>query len=389
MVGGHPQEAGRGSESVIAPRHSGTAPKARSRASSTRYWAGPGIYTPGGGYGFRVRSLTLAPRNDGAKRADRRTFFVAALVAALLVASPAIAQDTRPIRIVIGFGPGSVADIAARVIGTRMSQTLGQQIVVENRAGAGSNLGAEHVTRAAKDGTTLFMATIANTINPAMGPLPFDFAKDLTPVTLVASSPQLLVAHPSLGVSTVPELIALAKAKPDTITYAMSGVGTLSNLSGLLLNNLAGIKLVPVGYAGSAQGVNDVIAGRVPLMFGSAANVLPHVQAGTLKALAATQVKRLAVAPDVPTMIEAGLPGYDAVVWMGLLAPAGTPRETVMKLSQAVNDALRVKEVETALQTQGFETIGGSPEDFGRHIVSELKKWADVATAAGLQKKAQ
>ena len=122
-----------------------------------------------------------------------------------------------------------------------------------------------------------------------------------------------------------------------------------------------------------------MIAGRVPLMFGSAANVLPHVQAGTLKALAATQVKRLAIAPDVPTMIEAGLPGYDAVVWMGLLAPAGTPRETVMKLSQAVNEALRVKEVETALQTQGFETIGGSPEDFGRHIAAELKKWADVA----------
>ena len=320
---------------------------------------------------------------------NRRRLIIAAAAVGLLVASPATAQDTRPIRIVIGFGPGSVADIAARVIGARMNQTLGQQIVVENRAGAGSNLAAEYVTRAAKDGTTLFMATIANTINPAMAPLPFDFAKDLTPVTLVASSPQLLVAHPSLGVNSMPELIALAKAKPDTITYAMSGVGTLSNLSGLLLNNLAGIKLVPVAYVGSAQGVNDVITGRVPLMFGSAANVLPHVQAGTLRALAATQVKRLAVAPDVPTMIEAGLPGYDAVVWMGLLAPAGTPRETVMRLSQAVNEALRVKEVETALQTQGFETIGGSPEDFGRHIASELKKWADVATAAGLQKRTQ
>jgi tripartite-type tricarboxylate transporter receptor subunit TctC len=314
--------------------------------------------------------------------------FAAAALCLAFIASSALAQDNRPIRIVIGFGPGSVADIAARVIGARMSQTLGQQIVVENRAGAGSNLGAEYVTRAAKDGTTLFMATIANTINPAMGPLSFDFAKDLTPVTLVASSPQLLVAHPSLGVNSVPELIALAKAKPDTIAYAMSGIGTLSNLSGLLLNHMAGIKLVPVPYPGSAQGVNDVIAGRVPLMFGSAANVLPHVQAGALKALAATQVKRLAVAPDVPTMIEAGLPGYDAVVWMGLLAPAGTPRETVTKLSQAVNEALRAKEVETALQTQGFDSIGGSPEEFGRVIDNEMKKWADVATAAGLRKAA-
>ena len=319
---------------------------------------------------------------------NRRHMFLAAALCVLLGPSPAPAQDypNRPVRIVIGFGPGSVADIATRVVGARASQTLGQQIVVENRSGAGSNLGAEYVTRAPKDGYTLFMATIANTINPAMGPLPFDFAKDLTPVTLVASSPQLLVAHPSLGVSTVPELIALAKSKPDTIAYAMSGVGTLSNLSGQLLNHMAGIKLVAVPYAGSAQGVNDVIAGRVPLMFGSAANVMPHIQAGTLKALAATQVKRIAIAPEVPTMVEAGLPGYDAVVWMGLLAPAGTPREIVTKLSQAVNEALRVNEVESALRAQGFETIGSSPEEFGRMIDGELKKWADVATAAGLRK---
>ena len=311
----------------------------------------------------------------------------AALGALLLLAAPALAQDTsRPIRIVIGFGPGSVADIAARVIGTHMSQTLGQQIVVENRAGAGSNIGAEHVARAAKDGSTLFMATIANTINPAMGPLPFDITRDLMPVTLVASSPQLLVAHPSLGVGTVPELISLAKAKPDSIAFAMSGVGTLSNLSGLLLNHMAGIKLVPVPYQGSAQGVNDVIAGRVPLMFGSAANVLPHVQAGKLKALAATQSKRLPGAPEVPTMIEAGLPGYDAVVWMGLLAPAGTPPDAVARLSKAANEALRAAEVQKALNAQGFDTIGGTPEDFARYIDGELKKWAGVVTAAGLRK---
>jgi tripartite-type tricarboxylate transporter receptor subunit TctC len=258
--------------------------------------------------------------------------------------------------------------------------------VVENRAGAGSNLAAEYVTRAPKDGTVLFMATIANTINPAMGPLSFNFAKDLTPITLVASSPQLLVVHPSLGVNTVAELIALAKTKPDTIAYAMSGVGTLSNLSGLLLNQMAGIKLVPVAYTGSAQGVNDVITGRVPLMFGSAANVLPHVQAGTLKALAATQSTRIAVAPHVPTMQESGLPGYDAVVWMGLLAPADTPREIVENIAQAANAALRAKEVEGALQAQGFQTIGTTPEAFADHIKAELKKWAGVASAARLRK---
>jgi tripartite-type tricarboxylate transporter receptor subunit TctC len=314
---------------------------------------------------------------------------LAALALAICgAASPTWAQGVpdRPLRIVVGFGPGSVADIAARVVGAHMSRTLGQQVVVENRAGAGSNLAAEHVTRAPKDGATLFMATIANTINPALAALPFDFARDLAPVTLVASSPQLLVAHPSLGVSSVAELIALAKGKPDTITYAMSGVGTLSNLSGLLLNHMAGIRLVAVPYPGSAQGVNDVIAGRVPLMFGAAANVLPHVEAGRLKALAVTRGKRLPAAPQVPTMIEAGLPGYDAVVWMGLLAPSGTPAEVVGRLSQAVHTALRAGEVETALRSQGFETIGGSPEEFGRLIREEMKKWADVVAAAGLRK---
>ena len=321
---------------------------------------------------------------------DRRTLLAAGTALLLgLSATVARAQDypTKPVRIVIGFGPGSVADIAARVLGTRMGQMLGQQFVVENRAGAGSNLGAEFVTRAPKDGYTLFMATIANTINPAMSQLPFDFAKDLTPVSLVAASPQLLVAHPSLGVNTVQELIALAKTKPEQIHYASSGVGTLSNLSGLLLNGMAGIKLVPVPYPGSAQGVNDVLAGRVAVMFASAATVWPHVTAGNLKALATTQLKRLAMAPDVPTMAEAGLQGYDAVVWMGLLAPTGTPREIVDKLAKTANEALHSDDVMAPLRTQGFEPIGGSPEEFGRYIDRELRKWTDVATAAGLQKK--
>ena len=313
---------------------------------------------------------------------------IAAALLATLLAAPASAQDypNRPVRIVIGFGPGSVADTAARVIGNRMSQTLGQQVVVENRAGAGSNLGAEHVARAPKDGYTLFMATIANTINPALAPLPFDFAKDLAPIVLVASSPQLLLAHPSLGVGTVGELIALAKSRPEPINYAHSGVGTLSNLSGLLLNGMAGIKLVGVPYPGSAQGVNDVLAGRVPVMFSSFATVQSHIAAGKLRALAATQLKRLPLLPDVPTMEEAGLPGYDAVVWMGLLAPAGTPRAIVDRLSQAANEALKTAEVLTPLRAAGFDPVGGSPDDFGRYIASELKKWSDVATAAGLRK---
>ena len=288
---------------------------------------------------------------------------IPAALAVLLVVAPASAQDypNRPVRIVIGFGPGSVADTAARVLGNRMSQTLGQQIVVENRAGAGSNLGAEYVARAPKDGYTLFMATIANTINPALAPLPFDFAKDLAPITHVATSPQLLLVHPSLGVGSVAELIALAKSRSEPINYAHSGVGTLSNLSGLLLNGMAGIKLVGVPYPGSAQGVNDVLAGRVPVMFSSFATVQSHIAAGKLRALAATQLKRLPLLPDVPTMAEAGLPGYDAVVWMGLLAPTGTPHEIVDKLSQAANKSLRTSEVLTATARCRLRSRGRQP----------------------------
>jgi len=316
------------------------------------------------------------------------TAFAATAAFTTSAATPASAQDwpTRPIRIIVGFGPGSVADVAARVVGNRMGQTLGQQIVVENRTGAGSNLGAEYVARAPRDGYTLFMATIANTINPALAPLPFDFAKDLAPITLVATSPQLLLVHPSLGVNSVQELIALAKRRPAPINYAHSGVGTLSNLSGLLLNGMAGITLVGVPYPGSAQGVNDVLAGRVPVMFSSFATVQPHLAAGKLKALAATQLKRLPQLPDVPTMEEAGVPGYDAAVWMGLLAPAGTPGAIIEKLAQAANEALRTKEVLTPLRNAGFEAGGGSPEAFGRTIDGELKKWAGVAAAAGLKR---
>ena len=293
---------------------------------------------------------------------------------------------TRPVRIVIGFGPGAVADLAARVLGGRMGQTLGQQFVVENRAGAGSSIAAEYVARAPKDGYTLFMATVANTINPALSNLSFDFAKDLTPIALIANVPHMLVIHPSLGVNNVQELIALAKSKPEQIHYASSGVGTLAHLSGELLNRMAGVKLVHVPYPGSAQGVTDVLAGRVTVMFSPASTVWPHVLAGKLKALATTQPKRAAMAPDLPTMAEAGLQGYDAGIWIGLLAPAGTPREIIDKLARAANEALQSNEVLTPLRAQGIDPLGGSPDEFTRYIASEMKKWETVIAAAGLKK---
>ena len=293
---------------------------------------------------------------------------------------------SRPVRVIVGFGPGAVADVIARVMATGMSQTLGQQFVIENRPGGGSSLGAEAVVRAPKDGYMLLMCTVAQTINPAVNKLSFDFGKDLAPIMAVANAPQILVAHPSLPANSISELIALSKSKPEEIQYASSGVGTMSHLSGVLLESAAGIKLMQVPYPGSAQSMTDVLAGRVPLMFGPAATVMANVRGGKLKALAVTQEKRAAIAPDVPTMAEQGLPGYSAGIWMGLLAPAGTPPEIVEKLSRAANDALRSKEVLALMATQGIDPIGGTPAEFAAFIDSELKKWDAVASAAGLKK---
>ena len=310
------------------------------------------------------------------------------LAASLFTA--AAAQDaypSRPVRIVVGFGPASAADIVARVLAQRLGASMHQQFVVETRPGAGSNIAAEYVARAPKDGTTLLMATVANTVNAAMTPRSaFDFQKDLAPVTLVTAVPILLAANPQLGIRDVPALIALAKQKPGEIVYGSSGTGTAAHLAGELFDARAGIKLVHVPYAGSAQALTDLIAGRIGLMFGAASTTLPHVQAGELIALAMAQSKRSAIAPDVPSMAEAGLPGFDATVWFGLLAPAGTPPEIVSTLANEVNAVLKADAVIAPLRAQGMEPIGGSPAEFATYIDSEVAKWTPVVEAAGLRK---
>jgi tripartite-type tricarboxylate transporter receptor subunit TctC len=311
------------------------------------------------------------------------------ILLASIAAGALHAEDypSRPIRVVVGFGPGAVADVILRVMTARMSQSLGQQLVVENRPGAGSSLGAEYVSRAPKDGYTLLMCTVAQTINPAMNNLSFDFGKDFMPIALVANAPQMLVAHPSFPANNVRELIALANSQPDGVQYASSGAGTMSHLSGVLLNSAAATKLQQIPYPGSAQSMTDVLAGRVPLMFGPAATVWSNVQAGKLKALAVTQPTRASIAPDVPTMVEAGVPGYSAGIWMGLLAPAGTPSEIVDKLSRAANEALKSPELLSLMEKQGVDPLGGTPAEFARFIDDELRKWDGVVKAAGIKTK--
>ena len=298
------------------------------------------------------------------------------------------AQDypSRPIRLIVGFGPGAGADISARILAADMSKALGQQIVVENRAGAGSNIAPELVVRAPKDGYTLLVGTAANVINAAIRPLSFDFAKDLAPIVLTTEAPNILVVNPSVGASTVPALIALAKAKPGELTFGSAGVGTSPHVSGELFNIMAGVKTVHVPYQGSAQAMTDLLGGRISLMFSPASTAVPHMRSGAIRALASTTLKRPAIAPDLPTMDEAGLPGFETAVWFGLNAPAATPGDIIEKLARTANAALKAPEVASALQAQGLEPAGGTPEDYARYIASETRKWSAVAKAAELTK---
>ena len=311
---------------------------------------------------------------------------------ALIMALPVVARaedryPSRPVRIVVGFGPGAAADLTARVIAQRLSQTMGQQFFVENKPGGGSTVAAEQVARGPKDGYTLFIGTVANVINAVIDPeLGFDFARDFAPVVYTTSSPNILVVHPSTGVSDVKGLIALAKAKPGQVFFGSSGVGTSPHLSGELFNMMAGTQMVHVPYSGSAQAVTDLIAGRTQVMFSPASSVLPYVESGQLKALASSERERASAAPNLPTVAEAGLPGFDTSVWFGFVAPTGTPREIVDRLAHAINEALADDAVTRQLHNAGLDIKGGTPEQFAAYIASETKKWDAVVKAAGLRK---
>jgi len=258
---------------------------------------------------------------------------------------------------------------------------------VENRTGAGTSLAAQTVVQSPKDGYTLMYGGSANTVNATLSPnLGFDFAKDLDPVARIAAVPNILVVHPTLGVKTVGELIALAKSKPGEVLYASSGVGTSPHLSAELFKLMAGVNLVHVPYTGSSQAVNDVMTGRVPVMFMPASTALPQVRAGTLIALASTHAVRMAMLPELPTMSESGLPGYETGVWNGLLAPTGTPRPIIDRLAQAAAEAVKSEDFIKALDANGILPFAGTPEELGQFIRSEIEKWGKVVVAAGMQK---
>jgi tripartite-type tricarboxylate transporter receptor subunit TctC len=314
--------------------------------------------------------------------------FVAALALGSLAAGGVHAQSypTKPVRLIVPFPPGSGVDIVSRIVSPRLGEALGQQVVVDNRAGAGGIVGAEIAAKAAPDGYNLFMATAGIlTVVPLLSKVSYGVARDFMPVTLVASVPSMLVVHPAMPVKTLKDLIALAKAKPGAINYASTGSGTLPHLAAELLKREAKIDIVHVPYKGSGPAMTDLLGGHVDMFFGNMLSVVPLVKSGKLRALAVTSLKRSPVAPQVPTVAELGFPGFEAGTWFGLLVPTGTPTDIVARLHADMVKALHHPDVEQHLAEQGATAIGNTPEAFGRYIASETEKWKRVLPSSGVR----
>ncbi|MCU4122187.1 Bug family tripartite tricarboxylate transporter substrate binding protein [Variovorax sp. N23] len=330
-------------------------------------------------------------RISSAAALKRRTFALATVAAAgalSMVPFAAHAQaafPSKPITIIVPFSAGGTTDILARVVGQSMSTDLGQPVVIDNRAGAGGNIGGQAAARATADGYTIFMGTVGtHAINQALyKKMPFDPIKDFAPLSRVAMVPNLLVANPSQPYKNVKELIAYAKANPGKINFGSSGSGSSIHLSGELFKQMAGVDMQHVPYRGSAPAVSDLLGGQISIMFDNMPSAIAHVKGGKLRALAVTTAKRSPALPDVPTIAESGVPGYEATSWFGLLAPAGTPAPVIAKLNASILKALANPEVKKKLAEQGAEAAGEKPEQFAAFIVSETAKWGKVVKESG------
>lgn len=316
--------------------------------------------------------------------------FVPMLAAAALAAAATAAQaqgyPTKPIKIISGFQPGGPTDVGARIVGEWLTKVWGQQVVVENRPGAGSTIGTEIVAKSPPDGYTVLMVDTSYTVNPSLyRKLAYDSLKDLAPVIHAAAAPVLLVAHPSLPARTLKELVALARSRPGQLNYASGGNGASTHLGGELLKMEAGINMVHVPYKGTGPAIADVVAGQVTVMFAGISSAKQFVSAGRLRAIALTGAKRNAAMPEVPTFAEGGLPGVDAGTNWGALVPAGTPREVIARLNSELDRALQLPDVRARLVDLGYDVIGGPPERFGENARSEMTKWARVVKQAGIR----
>jgi tripartite-type tricarboxylate transporter receptor subunit TctC len=307
---------------------------------------------------------------------------------ALLCLSSVSAQDypNRPVRYIVPQAAGGSSDTLARMITHRVGEGLGRQLVVDNRPGATGIIGAEVVAKANPDGYTLLQAATSHATNPAMQTkLPYDSVRDFAPISLLSQQPNIFIVHPSLPVRTIKELIAYVRAKPGQLNYGSSGTGGSQHLAGELLKGLTGIDMTHVPYKGSPPALVDLLAGRVPIMSSTMPPVLPHIKTGKVRALAVTSAQRSAALPDVPTVAESGVPGYEAIAWQGLLAPAGTPKALIARINAEFVKVLKQADIVAKLNEQGYETVASTPEWFASYIRSEIAKWSKVIKASGIK----
>jgi tripartite-type tricarboxylate transporter receptor subunit TctC len=313
---------------------------------------------------------------------------IASVALTLIITTLAHAQSypSRPMRYIVPQAPGGSSDTLARIVTQRVAEGLGQQLVVDNRPGATGIIGAEVVARANPDGYTLLQVATSHATNPAMqAKLPYDTLRDFAAISLLSQQPNILLVHPSLPVRNVKELIAYAKSKPGQLNFASSGTGGSQHLAGELLKSMTGIEMTHVPYKGSPPALVDLLAGRVPLMSSTMPPALPHIKSGKVRAIAVTSAKRSAALPDVPTVAESGVPGYEAIAWQGLVAPGATPKPVISRVNTEFVKVLKQSDVAAKLKEQGFETVASTPEWFAQYTKSEIAKWSKVIKSAGIK----
>jgi tripartite-type tricarboxylate transporter receptor subunit TctC len=317
----------------------------------------------------------------------RRRLAVALIV---LTAAPcAYAQGagsypTKTIRYIVGYTPGGTADMLARAVGQKMTEAWGQQVIVENRPGAGTNIGTEVAAKAPPDGYTLFMPTVANAINPTLYPkLNFDLMRDFVHIINFAKVPGIVVVHPSVPAKNVKELIAVARAHPDSLRHGSTGIGSPHHLAGEIFKSMTGVKMVHVPYRGASPAFVDIIAGHIEVYFGAMVSTLPHAKSGKVRALGVTALKRVAAVPEIPTIDEQGLKGFETGSWFGMSVPTGTPRDIVTKLHTEASKAIAAPDIRNRMTPEGAEFVGDTPEQFTAFLRGEIQKWGKAVKASG------
>jgi tripartite-type tricarboxylate transporter receptor subunit TctC len=315
-----------------------------------------------------------------------RIFLGVALLIAAAASAQAQSYPTRPVRLIAHSAPGGTSDILGRLVAQKLTDAFSQQVVVENRAGASGIIGVEVAAKSAPDGYTLLITQTSIAINPSMfAKLPYNAQRDFAPITQLVVAPNVLVVHPSVPAKSIKEFIALAKRNPGSLINGSPGQGTSPHLSAELFKIMSGIKLEHVQYKGAGQAIIGLLSGEIPVMFTTPPTAMPYIQAGRLRPLGVTTTKRAEALPDVPTISEAGVPGYESVQWFGMLVPAGTPRPVIDRLHQEITRSLRASEMKERLNSLGLDVVGSTPEEFGTYIKSETEKWAKVIKTMGIK----